>query len=251
MPGSLIYTGPSLLDDAPIFVAAVWASHPSLANSKTGDLVQTYIMRSDMEPMEASRRGKDYSVCGDCRHRGTPTYDDRGVAAKRSCYVQLGRGPAMVYSAWQRGNYHEALTPEARAGVGRGRVVRIGAYGDGAAVPAHVWTDLLSEAKGHTAYSHLHTAANPMGLGRANSFDPALYMASVDSLPEAQAAWSSGYRTFRVVNSLRQMTANEIECPAERVACDKCQLCNGQHPTAKSIAVVVHGSGKKHFGGKA
>jgi hypothetical protein len=34
----------------------------------------------------------------------------------------------------------------ARKSIGRGRFVRIGTYGDGAAVPDYVWEELLSEA---------------------------------------------------------------------------------------------------------
>ena len=36
------------------------------ANAKTGAMIQTYIMRADIEPQEAARIGEDYSVCGDC-----------------------------------------------------------------------------------------------------------------------------------------------------------------------------------------
>ena len=51
MPGSIIYKGPSKLDGAPIFVTAIHTS----SNRKTGNLVQTYIMRSDMDPRDANK----------------------------------------------------------------------------------------------------------------------------------------------------------------------------------------------------
>ena len=47
---SVIYRGPSLLDGAPIVVIATVTD----TNSKTGAMVQTYIIRSDMPPTDAN-----------------------------------------------------------------------------------------------------------------------------------------------------------------------------------------------------
>ena len=62
----IIYQGPSLIDGAPIMVLAQSNSN----NRKTGDMVQTYIQRSDIDPITASRTGQDSSICGDCIHKG-------------------------------------------------------------------------------------------------------------------------------------------------------------------------------------
>ena len=213
MPGVILYEGPSMLDGAPIFVAAVWRS----ANRKTGDMLQTYIMRSDMPPLEASKTGQDKSICGSCRHRGVPTTDPkRKQAERRSCYVVLGQGPTIVYKSFLRGVYPKQTTPEGRRDVGSCRLVRIGTYGDGAAAPSYVWEELLEDADGHTAYSH-------------NGGDPRRYMTSADSLAEARAAWSRGERTFRVVGNVKEIVPRqEIECPSERgVQCADCRLCGG------------------------
>lgn len=233
MPGAIIYDGPSELDGSPIFVAAVWSS----ANRKTGDMLQTYIMRSDMDPLIASKYGYDEAVCGTCRHRGVPTRDPkRKQAEKRTCYVVLGQGPLIVYRAYRAGKYPDKASADGRRNAGSRRLVRIGTYGDGAAVPSYVWDELLAEAEGHTAYTH-------------NGGDPERYMVSADSLDEARVAWSQGARTFRVIRDVGEIVqGREIECPSERgVQCADCRLCGGTAVQGRSIAIVAHGNGAKYF----
>ena len=62
----IIYQGPSLLDGLPIVAIATYSDK----NTKTGKVLQTYIMRSDISPLEASKTGQDFSICGDCKFRG-------------------------------------------------------------------------------------------------------------------------------------------------------------------------------------
>ena len=50
MKSAIIYNGPSLLDGQPIVVIATYSNR----NKKTGHVVQTYILRSDINPLEAS-----------------------------------------------------------------------------------------------------------------------------------------------------------------------------------------------------
>lgn len=236
---SVLWRGASLIDGSPIAVVATVGS----ANSKTGDMVQTWIIRTDMAPIEANRTGADVAVCGTCPHRGEVVEGAR-MAQRRTCYVNLGQAPTAVFKCLSRGGYPEALTREARAAIGRGRMVRVGAYGDGAAVPAEVWADLISEADGHTAYSHqFDTHVAP-------SAD--LYMQSADTLATAQAAWSVGRRTFRIVADHSEIVRGaEVECPSARgVQCRDCGLCDGSK-RAKSVAIVVHGTGARHFQGTA
>jgi hypothetical protein len=239
--GYVIYDGPSLIDGAPIVCIATLKSR----NGKTGGMLQTWILRADVAPMEASRTGLDRAICGDCVHRGVATMRDRGVAAKRTCYVQIGQAPSAVYRTWLRGRYPAAVGHVAISALGRGRKVRLGAYGDMSAVPGYVADSLLSEAAGHTAYSHQSGNA-------ATSYDAAHYMVSADSLAAARQAWAAGARTFRVVNSIAEAVAGfEIPCPSLRgVHCIDCGLCDGagKHPNAKSIVIPVHGAGSKHFG---
>jgi hypothetical protein len=160
MPGAVIHRGPSKIDGQPIIVVAIWAS----TNRKTGDMLQTYIMRSDIDPLTANKYGEDYSICGNCALRGTPTLDPtKKQAEDRPCYVVLGQGPMVVFKGLQRGIYPDYTNRQQRRALGRGRMVRIGTYGDGAAAPRFVWDDLLFEAEGHNAYSH-------------NGGDPRIYM---------------------------------------------------------------------------
>jgi hypothetical protein len=63
--GYILYKGPSVLDGAPIVVIATMSTN----NGKTGDMVQTWILRDDVSPLEATKTGQDSSVCGECPHR--------------------------------------------------------------------------------------------------------------------------------------------------------------------------------------
>jgi hypothetical protein len=238
--GYVVYEGPSLIDGSPIVVIALTKS----SNSKTADVVQTYIIRSDMDPRDASKTGADRAICGDCPHRGTATDDPTAKLAKnRSCYVVIGQGPVIVFKGYKAGKYPKA---ESLAAIGKGRTVRIGTYGDGAAVDASVWNELISEADGHTGYSH---QANTEGA----AFNPALYMESVESVAAASLSWSLGRRTFRIVSNVNDIIrGSEIVCPATaeggaKTTCDKCKLCAGTSVKAKSIAVVAHGTGAKYI----
>lgn len=248
MPGAVIYRGPSLLDGTPIVAIAVWSSK----NSKTGDMLQTYILVDSptLSPLQASKTGADYAICGDCPQRGVPSTDtkDSKQARKRPCYVNLGQGPTIVHKTLMRGGYPDATSPQARRAIGAQRNVRIGTYGDGAATPADVWFDLTADALGHTGYSHQLHHANT-----TQSFRSRLYMVSADNHQAAQHAWRSGYRTFRIIKSTDELDKpNEALCPASKEAghkttCNSCMLCGGTTTKAKSIAIVVHGAGAKHF----
>jgi len=237
--GHVIYRGPSLLDGRPIVAVAITKSK----NSKTANMVQTYIIREDIDPRDASRTGEDYSICGTCPHRGTPQPDKAsGLAKERSCYVVIGQGPVIVYKSLARGIYPDATKPLEIAALGKGRMVRLGTYGDPAAVPSYVWKWLIHGAKGHTAYSHQATT-------QGAAFDPALYMRSADSLSEAAFAWGQGQRTFRIIAHTDEVVqGREILCPASEEAgrkttCVACGLCGGASVKAKSIAIVAHGAG--------
>jgi len=226
MKSAILYEGPSLLDGKPVVVVAVYSDR----NKKTGRVVQTYVMRSDIDPREASKTGEDYSICGDCVMRGTPTADPaRKIAKGRRCYVNLGQGVLITWRAYKRGVYAHG---DART-MGRGRFVRVGTYGDPGAVPQATWDELLSEATTWTAYSH------------QSGWRPDIAMQSADDLTTAQSHWRAGRRTFRVVPSLADVVpSREALCPASkeagrRVQCTACKLCKGG-TAAKSIAIVEH-----------
>jgi len=214
------------LDGKPIVAIATYSNR----NTKTGRVVQTYILRADLNPLEASKTGEDYSICGNCTMRGTPTTDPARKQAKgRRCYVNLGQGVLIVWRAFKRGVYQ----PGDPRTMGRGRFVRVGTYGDPAAVPQEIWDELLSEASTWTAYSH------------QSGWRPDIAMQSADNYAQAWAHWRAGRRTFRVVTGIDEIdTAHESLCPASkeagrRVQCTACKLCKGG-TAAKSIAIVEH-----------
>ena len=237
----IIYENPSLLDGKPIAVIAI----PKSSNVKTGDMLQTIIIRTDIDPITASRTGEDYSICGDCVHRGIPHKGNSGGAKKRSCYVMLLM-VLSVYKAYKKGNYKRISGHDAIASIGADTLVRLGTYGDPAAVPSYIWESLLTNANGHTGYSH---QANIDGA----DYRPDLTMRSADTLDEAQAAWARGERTFRVTANARDIVqGKEMLCPASneagnRTTCDKCKLCSGNTINAKSIVIMAHGAGSKHY----
>jgi hypothetical protein len=226
MENGVFYRGPSLIDGAPIVGVAVYSDR----NSKTGRVLQTYIIRADMNPLEASKTGADVSICGTCPLRGTPTADPaRKQAAGRRCYVNLGQGPLSVFRALERGRYPD-VDP---AAIGAGRMVRVGTYGDPAAIPSEVWDAMLSQATTWTAYTH------------QKPWRPDIAMQSADDYHEAALHWHAGRRTFRVIANLDHIDRNhEILCPASkeagrRVQCAACKLCKGS-ARGKSIAIVEH-----------
>jgi hypothetical protein len=236
-PGVILYRGPSMLDGAPIVVIATGLKAAS-RNAKTGEMVQTYIIRDDMSPIDAVRTGADASICGNCPHRGD------GTGKGRSCYVTLIHGPRSVYASFQRGIYPVANPHQAKA-LFAGRMVRLGTYGDPAAVPQSVWTIALGEAAGWTGYTHQWRTV-------PNSWAK-LVMASADSLDDMEAAHAAGYRTFRVTaGAFENVKGLEVICPAseergKRTSCADCRACMGTSAKARvSIQIAAHGGGKKY-----
>ena len=125
-------------------------------------------------------------------------------------------------------------------------LIRLGAYGDPSAVPSWVWDLMLTRSKGRTGYTH------QFGVEGAD-VRPDLCMISADTEAEARVQWGLGNRTFRVGHTVDEMVkGHEILCPASeeagrRTTCEQCKLCSGNTINAKSIAIVVHGTGSKHY----
>jgi hypothetical protein len=228
----ILYQGPSLLDGAPIVVIATISKQAARANVKTGNMLQTWILRQDMPPAEAAKAGADASVCGSCALRGD--------GKDRPCYVVLWQAPRSVHDAYTRGIYPTAASPDEIAAVGAGLDVRLGSYGDPAAVPLWVWEALVSRARKRTGYTHQwRGAATDPGLRR-------LVMASCDKPADREAATAAGWRTFRVRAEEQPLLPGEITCPAskeagKRTTCAACGLCGGAETRAKDIAIIAHG----------
>jgi len=233
----ILYQGASLINGSPIVALAQSDS----TNSKTGNMIQTFILDSTVDPITASRTGKDESICGSCPHRGTPNNNDKGQATNRTCYVTLAHAPLGKYKAYKKGVYGTTTaTLKEIESFGSLQGVRLGTYGDPCAVPNDTWKALTSKSLYSTAYTH--AAINPM---------PESIMTSTDNLKQSVDAWSRNERTFRVISSINQLyKRREILCPAseemgKRATCASCKLCGGASVNAKSIAIVAHGTSKR------
>ena len=245
-PGAgILYRGPSVLDGSPIVCIATVKSN----NAKTGGMLQTWILADDPErdPLAINRLGLDYGICGACPLKGEPAPDkEKGTANNRPCYVTLYHAPLNIWKTLQRGRY-PTIEPETLADYGAGQTIRLGAYGDPAAVPHSIWSALLTNAKGWTGYSHQFALINK----KARDVIAAACMISADSLADARKHWAAGRRTFRVITGADKVAPGEIICPAtkeggQRTTCEKCKLCQGSGTKGANIAAVVHGNGAKH-----
>lgn len=233
--GIVLYRGPSALDGAPIVVVATGTGKSS-RNTKTGHLVQTWIVREDISPVEAIHTGADASICGACPHRGE-IVDGRNKG--RSCYVAVFQAPRNVWESYHRGLYPVVNPDEARE-VLAGKRVRLGAYGDPAAVPFEVWQNALADTEAHTGYTHQWRSCDP----RFSRF----VMASCDHQADYVEAKARGYRTFRVRTAGDDLNKREIVCPASKEAgfkttCAACVACGGHEAKARAdVAILVHGT---------
>lgn len=233
--GAIIWEGASEIDGAPIMVIATGIKGAS-RNAKTGSLIQTWILRADVAPNEAVHTGADESICGACPHRGE-IVDGKNV--NRSCYVTVFQAPLSVYRTAVAGKYPR-LSLEESAALLAGLNVRLGAYGDPAAVPFDVWDSVLAQSARGTGYTHQWKAAD--------SRFARYCMASADNAQEAQEAQAMGYRTFRVGTFAEKAARGEFLCPAseqagKKVNCAQCLACGGtDSPNKASVFIPAHGA---------
>ena len=226
--GFVFYDGPSELDGQPI-VGIMPSPDQARLNSKTQKVLQTYILCRDTAPLEAVKQGIDKSICGDCMHRGT--------GGDRSCYVQVWSAPTQVWKAYQRGAY-TPLPPVWANLVHADLPVRLGTYGDPAAIPVSVWETVLKDRK-TIGYTHQWERLRFADLKQ-------WCMASVDSILEHHNAAVRGWRTFRVRLEIeKEHYFSEIPCPASaeggrKTHCADCLLCGGG-TIGKDITIVAHG----------
>jgi hypothetical protein len=113
-------------------------------NKKTGGMIQTYIIRKDMSPLDAMRQDKDKAICGNCPLRGATK--KQGKRKNRPCYVNVGQAPQALYKAVK--NFGGSITKA------QGKPGRLGSYGDPSFVPVPVWKRVLNLLSGHTGYTH-------------------------------------------------------------------------------------------------
>ena len=229
--GYVIYDGPSMLDGSPIVVIVNCVERPS-ANQKTGGMLQTWVLRSDIHPSEAIANGDDESICGRCPRR-------HGVDG--DCYV-VERTIATIWRAYRRGAYphlHEFRMFERY-------VIRLGSYGDPAAVPMELIADLVRHTRGHTAYTHQWRTCDQ----RLRDW----CMASTDSIDDLHDAKRLGWRSYRVrpTHSTDRLPGESI-CPGSadgefKLTCIECMACAGVGRGRRGdIVVSAHGTQASKF----
>jgi hypothetical protein len=234
--GYIAYEGPSTIDGAPIVVIINKIDDGS-DNAKTGAIVQSFIIRSDIAPTDALKTGADYSICGDCVHRPI-TAKETGAPP---CYVNVGRSVRSVYEAYKRGRYVKADL-ETIALALAGKALRIGTYGDPAAAPVATWQRVSRYVIARAGYTHQWNS-----LGFDHSAWNSLVMASADSIDDAALANLYGMRVFRVSVGVDKQ-ANEVTCPAsaeggKRATCADCMLCGGTSKKARDVVIADHAVG--------
>lgn len=230
----VVYRGPSAIDGAPIVAILTGVVTPS-TNAKTGAMAQLWILPADVEPHAAQKIGADASVCGDCPMR--PSLAQFGAPR---CYVRTFQAPLSVYRA--RADLPTDLGGAVQAIAGR--ALRLGAYGDPAAIPesSGVVQALCASASTHTGYTHQWRQPY------AEWLRP-YAMASLDAhhtVSDTRAANMQGWRTFRVLSADAAQEGldrrgPEIVCPyvTRGTQCVDCGLCSGAS-RAKSIVIAAH-----------
>jgi len=238
----IVYEGPSVIDGKPIVVILTGLDQSS-ANGKTGNLIQSFIIRSDVAPTDALKTGDDASVCGLCPHRPLiARMLERAGLPWSPCYVRVGESVLSVYRAYKRGSYARATTIAQVAQLLQGRKLRLGTYGDPAAAPVELWALLVSLSAGHVGYTHQWQSTG----FNAAAWSP-LVMASADNESEALQAQALGMRYFRVSIGVDRKPL-EVSCPASaeggrKAQCSDCMLCAGTSKQARSIVIADHAAG--------
>lgn len=233
----LLWQGPSTIDGRQVRVLLTSTELGEVGkNTKLGDMSQAWILPVDESPNEAVRSGADVSVCGTCRQR---------PLAGGACYVFISRGPQRVDFGHRRNPY---LPPETLAAVAQ-KPMRIGAWGDPAAVPVEAWQPLLealrASGKGWTAYTHRWRELDVRDWGWC--------MASVDSVGEAEDADAAGWKHFRVRKPGEPLLPREVRCLAAaespghaKWSCASCLMCDGS-ARGLNIAILSHGIRRGRF----
>lgn len=222
--GYILWEGASPLDGAPLVCIATGFAKSS-ANDKTGAMIQTWILRTDVSPIEAFRSAAGYSNCGNCPHK-----------INQTCYVNWGQAPLAVWRAYLRGSYEPIPSWDLFADL----MVRIGSAGDPAMVPVHIWHLALEHAAGHTGYTHQwrEVFAQPLR---------GLVQASCDGLLDYVDSTERGWKPFLVKPASFATPKGAVHCPSSeemgrKTNCAACALCDGG-----SVPVVInaHGSRRK------
>ncbi len=234
--GVILYDGPSELDGSPIVMIATFRTR----NVKTGNAIQTWIIRSDKNPYNAIHDGSDSAICGSCPLRGV-IKNDRNFG--RSCYVAVHNAPNHIYKAYKSGSYEHYSSKH--SGIFAKRVLRLGSYGDPVAVPLSVLLPIIKNSLAVIGYTHQWEDS------RFVEWQNYL-MASVQSESGRLSAKAMGWRTFRMRLAGSPLMPGEFVCPAspeggDKMDCSRCLACSGGRPEQASPVIIAHGPPTKLF----
>ena len=231
--GKILWEGLSPLTGDPI-VCIITGLKTSSSNEKTGDMLQTVILRTDIEPHIGHKNGMNRAICGDCPHAG---YNNG------SCYVKWFQMPLSIYRAYKKGRYDYFKKSDLKLLVGRS--LRMGSAGDPSMVPFSVWEPLLNTVKTHTGYSHQYRH------NFAIDFKNVL-QASCDTFEDYLYASDLGFNCFLVKHKDTKAPKGFINCPAsieagKKTSCELCSMCSGSgSKRGKNIYINAHGNTAKY-----
>jgi len=203
-------------------------------NRKTGNMAQIWLIAENESPLEARKLGLYRIVCGDC-------------AVVKLCYVNLAYRPRTLYAAYKRGDYPDYDGREhdhvvAAAGV------RFGAYGDPVLLPLGLVQRFADLSGGHyTGYTHQWRRLE------YQRYRP-YFMASCETLADAQLAESMGWRWYMVTTE--DSVPGAVLCPHQNTAlkqvvlCNTCWACNGSKDrpvgAAQRRSIIARPTGWAH-----
>ena len=241
LAGIVLWQGKSLYDGKRIMVVASGIFEKT-ENRKTGDMVQIWIMRKDINPIKAKKDEEYKSYCGNCKMIDNKFGD--------LCYVNCCHGPLPVFNNYHDGGYRSYQDGDLE--LLKDRYVRVGAIGDPAFVPIEVWDIICNSCKGFTGYTHQWN--NPKTDQNLKKY----FMASCDSITgytkEFEQAQEMGWKTFRIREGLNNPLAdNEFICPASKEAgnltdCQHCGACSGNSNSSRKNPVIIYHKGNPIFG---
>jgi len=203
-------------------------------NSKTGDMVQIWLLDRNLHPVENIQTRKDASL----QCKGCP------FASGKGCYV--APMPLMaIWNKYQRNDYPRLAfgSPEWES-FWKGKRVRFGAYGNPSLLPLCVVESIAGLAKKHTGYFHNWQT---LSIDEAKAYGR-FFMASCEPWNIAKAH-KLGLRTFTVLPEGAVTEGYGIECLADSkgMTCAECGLCDGTERSAKrskalpSVWIKAHG----------
>lgn len=211
----------------------------SSSNPKTGDCLAIAILPGEgVDAVRDRSLGLDRPACGTCPLRSIMS------GGKGGCYVSsvalMGYAGA-ARSAWDRPVGIPAdLSNTWPSRGGSPLPLRLGAYGDPAAIPPDVVGELIGagDAAGAWTWGYTHGWRHS---GAQHLRD--VCMASVESEAGHRQAVTLGWRVYRIVTGSDAIGATGlVECEsAIGTACTDCGQCRGSNGEGEGRAIVVHG----------